>query len=66
VFAVLGALGVAGYLGYLAQRVFQDSLLFPFALTLLGLAFVWLGVQWQRHEAAIHARLGRYAPRLRA
>jgi hypothetical protein len=66
VFTVLGALGVAGYLGYLAHRVFQDSLLFPFALTLLGLGFVWMGVQWQRHEPAIHARLGRFAPRLRA
>jgi hypothetical protein len=63
VFTVLGALGVAGYLGYLAHRVFQDSLLFPFALTLLGLGFVWAGVQWQRHESAIHARLSRFAPR---
>jgi hypothetical protein len=66
VFTVLGALGVAGYLGYLAHRVFQDSLLFPFALTLLGLGFVWLGVSWQRHEAAIHARLTRMVPFLRA
>jgi hypothetical protein len=66
VFTVLGALGVAGYLGYLAHRVFQDSLLFPFALTLLGLGFVALGVWWQRHETAIHARLSRYSPLLRA
>ena len=62
VFTVLGALGVAGYLGYLSHRVFQDSLMFPFALTLLGLGFVWLGVWWQRHEAAIHARLQKYSP----
>ena len=41
VFTVFGALGVAGYLGYLSHRVFQNSLLFPFALTLLG-----LGVEW--------------------
>ena len=26
VFTILGALGVAGYLGYLSHRVFQDSL----------------------------------------
>ncbi len=62
VFTVLGALGVCGYLGYLSHRVFQDSLLFPFALTLLGLGLVWLGVKWQRNEAAIHARLSRWVP----
>ena len=62
VFTVLGGLGVAGYLGYLAHRVFQDSLLFPFALTLLGLAVVALGIWWQRHEAAIHARLASWLP----
>ncbi len=62
VFTVLGALGVAGYLGYLSHRVFNDSLLFPFALTLLGLGVVWLGVWWQCHEAAIHGRLVRFVP----
>lgn len=62
VFTVFGALGVAGYLGYLSHRVFQNSLMFPFALTLLGLGVVWLGVQWQRNEAAINARLSRWVP----
>ena len=51
---MLGALGVASYLGYLSYRVFEDSLLFPFALTLLGLAVVGLGIWWQKHEAALH------------
>ena len=62
VFTVLGALGVAGYLGYLSHRVFRDSLLFPFALTLLGLGVVALGIWWQRHERAIEARLGAWLP----
>lgn len=62
VFTILGALGVAGYLGYLSHRVFQNSLLFPFALTLLGLAVVALGIWWQRHERAIEARLGGWLP----
>jgi ABC-type molybdate transport system permease subunit len=66
VFTVLGALGVAGYMGYLAHQVFQDSLLFPFALTLLGLGFVALGVWWQRHEEAMHARLAGLVPWIRA
>jgi hypothetical protein len=62
VFTVLGALGVAGYLGYLSHRVFQNSLLFPFALTLLGLGVVWLGIWWQRHEDAIQAQLSGWLP----
>ncbi|MCV0437080.1 MAG: DUF2157 domain-containing protein [Hydrogenophaga sp.] len=62
VFTVLGAIGVASYVGYLAWRVFEDSLLFPFALTLLGLGVVALGIWWQRHEAAIHARLAGWLP----
>ncbi|MFC3533780.1 DUF2157 domain-containing protein [Vogesella facilis] len=57
VLAVCGALGCAGYLGHLAYQVFRDSLLFPFVLTLIGLAVIWLGIQWQRHEAAVSARL---------
>lgn len=62
VFTVFGALGVALYLGYLSHEVFRDSLLFPLALTLLGLGVVALGVWWQRHEAAIATRLARYVP----
>lgn len=62
VFTVLGAIGVAGYLGYLSHKVFADSLLFPFALSLLGLGIVALGVWWQRHEARIHARLAAGLP----
>lgn len=62
VFAVFGALGIAGYLGYLASRVFADSLLFPVAVTLIGLGVVLLGVLWQRHEQDITQRLRRYLP----
>jgi len=62
VFTVLGAIGVASYLGYLAYRVFEDSLLFPFALTLLGLGVVALGIWWQRNEDRLHARLADWLP----
>ena len=62
VFAVLGALGVAGYLGYLAHQVFKDSLLFPFALTLLGLGVVYLGVWWQRNQIRIQEQLQTILP----
>src|SRR6266567_3387812 len=62
VFAVFGALGVAFYLGHLSQKVFKDSLLFPFALSLIGLAIIWLGVLWQRREAQWSAGLRGFLP----
>ena len=62
VFTVLGGLGVAGYLGYLSYQVFQDSLMFPLALSVLGLGVVALGIWWQRHEDALHTRLSAWVP----
>src|SRR5690348_3910874 len=35
-YMVFGTLGVAAYLGHLAGEVFKNSLLFPFALSLIG------------------------------
>jgi hypothetical protein len=56
VFAVFGALGIAGYLGHLS-RVFDNSLLFPVALAAIGLGIIYAGVQWQRHERELHQAL---------
>lgn len=53
VFVVFGALGCCGYLGYLAADFFKDSWLFPIALTAIGLAIVYLGILWQKHEKTI-------------
>ena len=57
VFVVFGALGCAGYLGHLASSIFQDSWLFPLALTTIGLGIIYLGILWQHHEAAITGRM---------
>ncbi len=62
VFMVFGALGVAGYLGYLAERVFQDSLLFPLVLSLLGLAVIGLGLLYQKHQEDLSRQLRRLLP----
>jgi hypothetical protein len=62
VFVVFGGLGVAIYLGQLAHGLFEDSLIFPFALTLIGLGIIGLGILWQRHEAAISRRLRSVLP----
>lgn len=62
VFAVCGALGVTLYLGHLSSKVFQDSLLFPLALTLIGLGMMACGVWWQRHEAQVQRALRQRLP----
>jgi hypothetical protein len=52
-FIVFGSLGVFGYLGYLAHSVFADSLLFPFALSLIGVLVIYLGVVYQKNGQRI-------------
>ncbi len=61
-YAVFGALGVAGYLGHLADRVFKDSLLFPFALSMIGLAIIALGILYFRNREAIARRIAACIP----
>lgn len=63
VFAVFGGLGLAFYLAHLAHGLFKDSLVFPFALTLIGLAVIGAGLWWQRREAELTARLRAPLPR---
>jgi len=55
VYAVFGAIGVAFYLGHLAEGVFRDAIGFSFALTAIGLAIVFAGVALERRRAAIVA-----------
>ena len=59
---MFGGLGIAGYLGHLSYRVFRDSRVFPFALSLIGIAIIWLGVIWQRREAKWSTWLREYLP----
>jgi MFS family permease len=62
VFAIFGGLGVAFYLGHLSYKIFRDSLLFPFALTLIGLAVIAVGVMWQRREKEWSAAVRGFLP----
>ncbi|MNP71039.1 hypothetical protein D3C76_1673640 [compost metagenome] len=54
---VFGALGVAGYLGYLSHHIFGDSLLFPLVLTLIG-----LGIAYQKRREALTSALRESLP----
>ena len=62
VFVIFGALGASGYLGHLASDVFEDSWLFPISLTFIGLAIIYLGILWQKHEKQITTRARAYLP----
>lgn len=53
VFVIFGAIGCSFYLGHLAAQVFKDSMLFPIALTLIGLLIIYLGTLWQKNESFI-------------
>jgi hypothetical protein len=56
-YAVFGTFGITLYLGHLADVVFRDSLLFPFALSLIGIAIVGAGLAYHRRQDAIAAWL---------
>ena len=62
VFVILGALGASMYFGHLANAVFQDSWLFPIALTFIGMTVIYLGVLWQKYENTINVRIRRLLP----
>jgi hypothetical protein len=62
-YALFGGLGIAIYLHHLAERVFQDSLLYPFALSLIGLAVIGAGLLLHRHGAALERALQARLPR---
>lgn len=62
VFVIFGALGCAIYLGHLANEVFENSWLFPFALTAIGLAIIYLGLLWQRNEERITRKVRSFLP----
>ena len=62
IYAVLGTIGIAGYLGYLAADVFKDILAFTFALSALGLAIIFLGIAFPRRQRQINAAIERHMP----
>jgi hypothetical protein len=62
VYAVFGAIGISLYLGHLAEDVFTDSFLFPFALSGIGILVIVAGLLFHRYGDALAAFLGRSLP----
>jgi hypothetical protein len=63
-YALFGGLGIAIYLQDLAERVFRDSLLYPFALSVIGLALIGAGLLLHRHGPALERALQSRLPRM--
>ncbi len=55
VFAVFGTIGIVIYLSDLAEKLFKDSLMFPFVLSLIGVAIIALGLYYYKHQSEIEA-----------
>jgi hypothetical protein len=74
VFIIFGGIGVFGYLSYLSYNVFEDSLIFPFILSLLGILLIISAIFYQKNEnrmtawfdAMLPGFLVRYRPKKRA
>jgi hypothetical protein len=61
-YAVFGAAGVSLYLGHLAGDVFRDSILFPFALSGIGVAVIASGLLFHRYGSLLAALIGDALP----
>ena len=61
-YAVFGAMGICLYFRHLANVVFKNSLLFPFALSLIGIVVIAAGLLYHRKEQAIAAWLAAHLP----
>jgi len=61
-YAVFGAFGVAGYLNHLAQDIFQNSLLYPFALSLIGVLILGAGIFYHKKQDTIRKGLKKHLP----
>jgi hypothetical protein len=59
VFVAYGALGAFGHLAF---EVFEESLPFPFVLTIVGVATIYLGVKLKRNFNRIEEALERAVP----
>ncbi|MDA9982388.1 hypothetical protein N9H39_06550 [Gammaproteobacteria bacterium] len=62
VYAVFGGLGLASYLGYLSSEVFQDTIVFSFALSGIGILVMVLGYFYFKHANQIQSWIGNTLP----
>lgn len=59
---ILGALGSFIYFSHLAYDIFENSILFPFVLSILGLIVIYLGVMYQKNIQWIETKIKEKIP----
>lgn len=62
VFLIFGGLGIFGYLSSLFYRLFYDSTLFPFVLSVIGVLIIILGILYQKYHRRIEESIHRSLP----
>ena len=63
VLMVFGAIGAFSYFSHLAYDLFENSILFPFILTFLGLVVIYLGVLYQKNSEWIEKKIHDLVPK---
>ena len=61
-YAVFGSIGVTLYLGYLSADIFKNSILFPFALSGIGVALIAFGLVFNRYGAQLAIGMRQFIP----
>ena len=62
IFVICGAIGCFIYLGHLATKVFQDTLSFSIAASMLGLVLILLAIYYQKYKTQIDDSVRRMIP----
>lgn len=57
VLMVFGAVGAFIYLTHLADEIFQDSPLFPLAVSIVGMLIIYLGILYQKNAHQIEKKM---------
>ena len=62
VFMVFGVIGIGEFLSRISYELFKDSKLFPFALTLIGIFIIALGIIYQKNRCKIESAVKKMIP----
>ncbi len=61
-YSLFGAIGIAVYLGHLANEVFKNALFFPFVLSFIGILIIAAGLLLHRHRGTLSAWMSNILP----